>query len=301
MRLVPVLFPCDLGRHEDGRYVKGGARGAPDVLLDMLEGEGIRLARPVAVPVELPGDIPTDSDFPFDAVLGKALDDLATAVESVNSNADFPLVLGGDHLSMCGHLLGHSRRHDAGIGLAVLADAYLDLVPPGEGHPVLGQRSALQAALGRVEGDGIVAQMAKKSALQADHCSVVGVRGRVEDSVKTAQKSVAVDVWDMERLELDGESAYRSMLNRHLSRGPIALSIDVRGLDPDLMTAVQDPLADGLDWSFLKRSLEQCVPHIDRVLGIDICELDPTQDDAHHGAMMRFAETLAPFLRRLTR
>jgi arginase family enzyme len=105
----------------------------------------------------------------------------------------------------------------------------------------------------------------------------------------------------MERIEFDGESAYRSVLTQHLSRGPIVLSVDVTGLDPDLMTAVREPVPDGLDWSFLKRTLEQCLPHVDRILGLDICELDPTRDDAHQGALIRFAETVGPFLRKLGR
>jgi arginase family enzyme len=105
----------------------------------------------------------------------------------------------------------------------------------------------------------------------------------------------------MERIEFDGESAYRSVLTQHLSKGPIVLSVDVSGLDPDLMTAVRSPVPDGLDWTFLKRTLEQCLPHVDRILGLDICELDPTRDDAHQGALIRFAETVAPFLRKLGR
>jgi arginase family enzyme len=135
----------------------------------------------------------------------------------------------------------------------------------------------------------------------AKQTSIVGVRAPAWAQIKANEKTAKIEVWRMERVELDGEAAYRSILQRHLSAGPIALSIDVTGLDPHLMTAVRRPNSDGLDWSFLKRTLDQCVPHIDRILGLDIAELDPTRDDAHHGAMSRFAETLAPFLRRIAR
>ena len=317
MRVVPVLFPCDLGHHHRGEYRTGGERGAPDVLLDLLEGEGVRLARPRAVPVDVPAE-PSDPDAPlkFDEPLTRALRALAEVVADVNSDADFPLVLGGDHSTMCGHVLGHSQRHTAGIGLAVLADARVDLATPAppvyddaarlKKDPAVtrdggASHMALAGALGLADESTSFGRAMKASAVQAKLTSVVGVRAPSWAQMKQLEKKAGVDVWTMERLELDGEAAYRSMLTRHLSAGPIMLSIDVGGLDPDLMHAVREPVMDGLDWSFLKRTLEQCAPHIDRILGIDICEVDPSQDGGHQNSLTRFAETVAPFLKRLTR
>ena len=317
MRVVPVLFPCDLGHHHRGEYRAGGERGAPDMLLDLLEGEGVRLARPRAVPVQVPAE-PDDPDaiLKFDALLAQSIEALAEVVASVNSDADFPLVLGGDHTTMCGHVLGHSDRHKAGIGLAVLADARTDLATPAP--PVYddkarlrkdpevtrdggASRMALAGALGKISDDTAFGRTMNASAVQAKFTSVVGVRAPSWAQMAKLEKKANIDVWTMERLELDGESAYRSMLTRHLSAGPIALSIDVGGLDPDLMHAVREPVMDGLDWSFLKRTLEQCAPHVDRILGIDICEVDPSSDGGHRNSLARFAETVAPFLKRLTR
>lgn len=317
MRVVPVLFPCDLGHHHRGEYRPGGERGAPDVLLDLLEGEGVRLARPRAVPVDVPPE-PDDPEAPlkFDEVLTQALQNLAEVVASVNSDADFPLVLGGDHSTMCGHVLGHSERHAGGISLAVLADARADLaVPappvyddsarlhkdPAVTHDGGASRMALAGALRLADEGTAFGRLMKHSAVQAKFTSVVGVRARPWAQMAKLEKTTGVDIWTMERLELDGEAAYRSLLTRQLSAGPIALSLDVGGLDPDLMHAVREPVIDGLDWSFLKRTLEQCVPHIDRILGLDICEVDPSQDGGHQHSLTRFAETVAPFLKRLTR
>ena len=317
MRVVPVLFPCDLGHHHRGEYRTGGERGAPDVLLDLLEGEGVRLARSRAVPVDLPSE-PDDPDavLKFDEALTRSLRSLAEVVASVNSDADFPLVLGGDHTTMCGHVLGHSERHEAGIGLAVLADARADLGRPAP--PVYddtkrlrkdpevtrdggASRMALAGALRLLDDQTAFGRTMEASAVQARFTSVVGVRAPVWAQAAKLEKKAGIDIWTMERLELDGEAAYRSMLTRHLSAGPIVLSIDVGGLDPDLMHAVREPVTDGLDWSFLKRTLEQCAPHVDRILGIDICEVDPSQDGGHRNSLTRFAETVAPFLKRLTR
>lgn len=317
MRLVPVLFPCDLGTTERGRYVASGARGAPDVVLDMIEGEGVRLARPVAVPVEYPSDPdPEDAPLKLDSHVARAITALAEAVDAVNAAGDFPLILGGDHTAMLGQVLGHSARHKEGIGLAVLADAYTDLATPGipvyedsgrlERDPEVTKsgnvhRMVLAAALRLIPDTFELGRVMKKSSVLARQTSVVGVRAPALAQIRANEKAAKVDIWRMERLELDGEAAYRSLLNRHLSSGPIALSIDVTGLDPHLMTAVRRPNPDGLDWSFMKRTLDQCVPHVDRILGLDISELDPTRDDAHHGAMSRFAEMLAPFLKRISR
>ena len=145
-----------------------------------------------------------------------------------------------------------------------------------------------------------VGALMRSSSVLARQTSVVGVRAPGTAQIAANEKRAKIEVWRMERLELDGEAEYRSLLERHLSTGPILASIDVGGLDPDLMTAVREPHLDGLDWAFLKRSLEQCLPHVDRLLGLDIVGLDPSRDDAHKGAMSRFAETVAPFLRRLT-
>ncbi|MGF1508530.1 MAG: arginase family protein [Myxococcota bacterium] len=316
MRLVPVLFPCDLGRSQRGQYVVGGCRGAPDRLLDGLESEGVRLAAPVTVAVDTPTDAAPESTAKFAKTAAQAVERLAEVVESINAASDFPLVLGGDHLGMLGHVLGHSRRFPQGIGLAVLSDAFLDLEIPGPPayddpekrrdplHSSTGDlcRMVLSAALGRWPDDEVfIGGLARQCRVKNENTSVLGIRAPASAMVSKAERSAHVDVWTMERLELDGESAYRSVLNRHLAWGPIALSVDVSGLDSHLMNAVSDPVPDGLEWGFLKRSLDQCLPHVDRILGLDICEVDPTRDDAHQGSLVRFAETLAPFLRRLSR
>ncbi|MCK6548461.1 arginase family protein [Myxococcota bacterium] len=318
MRLVPVLFPSDLGITERGVYVPGGARGAPDLFLDMIEGEGVRFARPVAVPIEYPTD-PEPADLPLklDAWVARSLVALAEAVERVNADGDFPLILGGDHTAMLGQVLAHSKMHPQGIGLGVLADAYVDLATPAtpvfqdtarlDRDPEVTKsgnvhRMVLAGALRMIPETFEVGRVMKRSSVRAAQTSVVGVRAPRWAQIKANEKAAkGVEVWRMDRVELDGESAYRSLLNRHLSQGPIALSIDVTGLDPHLMTAVRRPNPDGLDWSFLKRTLDQCIPHVDRILGLDISEIDPTKDDANKGAMSRLAETLAPFLKRLTR
>lgn len=317
MRIVPVLFPSDLGHSERGHWTEGGERGAPDLLLDVLEGEGVRFAPPVPVPVPKPEhDDPEDAPLKFDALIAEAVTSLADAVEAINANADFPLVLGGDGLAMLGHVLGHSRRHASGIGLAVLADAHLDFEAPGEparndravlrqdpSRPRTGDasRMVLSGALRLISDAHQLGRVMAPSAVQATQTSVAGVRAPTTAQVREHAKRTRVDSWTMERIEFDGESAYRSVLTQHLSKGPIVLSVDVGGLDPDLMTAVREPVPDGLDWTFLKRTLEQCLPHVDRILGLDVCELDPTRDDAHQGALLRFAETVAPFLRKLSR
>lgn len=317
MRIVPVLFPSDLGITERGRYVPGGERGAPDLLLDLIEGEGVRFARPIAVPVEFPSDPdPEDARLKLDVWVSRSLVALAEAVAKVDADGDFPLILGGDHTAMLGQVLGHSRHHPQGIGLAILADAYTDLATPA--LPVYGERERLErdpevtksgnlhrmvlaGALRMISDQHEVGRVMKKSAVIAAQTSVVGVRAPRWAQIRANERAAKVEVWTMERVELDGEAAYRSLLNRHLSQGPIALSIDATGLDPHLMTAVRRPNSDGLDWSFLKRTLDQCLPHIDRILGLDLSEVDPTRDGAHKGAMSRFAETVAPFLRRISR
>ena len=317
MRVVPILFPCDLGRSDRGRYIEGGERGAPDVVLDMLEGEGVRLARPMTITVEVPeAPDPEDAPLKFDASLTRTTQALAEAVAQVNADANFPLILGGDHTALFGHALGHSMRHKAGIGLAMLADAYVDLETPAppvfDDHGRLREdpevtrtgdahRMSLAGSLRQLPDSTELGKLMKDCVVTASQTSVVGVRGPRTAQVCANEKRAKIEVWDMERLELDGESEYRSLLNRHLSAGPILLSIDVTGLDPDMMTAMRDSRPDGLDWSFLKRTLEQCIPHVDRLLGLDICEIDPTQDVAHQGGLLRFCETVAPFLKRLGR
>lgn len=317
MRLVPVLFPSDLGTSHRGQCIPGGFREAPDLFLDMIEGEGVRLARPVAVPIEFPTEAdPEDAQLKFDRFVAKSIIALAEAVDKVNADGDFPLILGGDQTALMGQVLAHSQRHPEGIGLAVLADAYTDLATPAtpvfDDLPQLQKnvevtksgnvhRMVLAGALRMIPERFEVGRVMKKSSVVSSQTSTIGVRTPEWAQIRANEKAAKIEVWRMERVELDGESAYRSMLARHLSQGPIALSIDVTGLDPHLMTAVRKPISDGLDWSFMKRTLEQCLPHVDRILGLDISELDPTRDDAHKGAMTRFAETLAPFLRRLTR
>ena len=317
MRIIPVLFPSDLGRSDRGNPVSTGLRGAPDVLLDLLEEQGVRFGRPVALSLPMPVEPDQEqTHLKFDAFHVRAAKALAEAVANINADADFPLILGGDHTALFGHLLGHSQRHPQGIGLAVLADPSADLAYPAP--PVYGDKKRLRTdpeatatgnatemvlagVLKRFPAGSELSELLKKSALDASHTSVVGIRGFEGAQLKKLERILSLELWRMERLELDGEQAYRSTLERHLARGPIALSIDVRGIDPGLLTAVNDPVSDGLDWSFIKRSLEQCLPHVDRILGLDICEFDPSQDTVHSVGQVRLAETLAPFLRKISR
>ncbi|MBI2374242.1 MAG: arginase family protein [Deltaproteobacteria bacterium] len=316
MRLVPVLFPCDLGSTEQGRPMPGGERGAPDLLLDLLEDEGVRLAKPRLVPVEMP-EVPDPLDAPLklDAPLARAISALAGEVAAVNKDGHFPIVLGGDHAGMCGHVLGHSARHSKGIGLAVLGDAFLDLATPAT--PVYDDRErakspdvtatgdawnmVLAACLRMFPAGSAVAEVMAKCTVLARQTTVLGVRAASSAQIRANERKAGIEVWTMERLELDGEAAFRSTLTRHLATGPIALSIDATGIDPALMTAVKRPVPDGIDWSFLKRTLDQCVPHVDRLLGLDLCQVDPTKDDVHHTSTCRLVETIAPFLVRLGR
>ncbi|MEL6185221.1 MAG: arginase family protein [Myxococcota bacterium] len=317
MRIIPVLYPSDLGRSARGQPADTGLRGAPDVLLDLLEEQGVRFGRPVTIPVPSPEADPEGAHLKFEALHVEASATLAEAVADINAEANFPLILGGDHSALFGHVLGHSLRHPEGIGLAVLADPTGDLEFPAE--PIFDSdrkrlrtdpevtstgeaaRMALSGVLGRFPESMPLAERLSQCAVDGEQTSVVGLRGPETAQLRKIEKVTQLELWRMERLELDGEQAYRSMLERHLSRGPIALSIDVRGVDPGLLSAVNDPVSDGLDWSFIKRSLEQCLPHVDRILGLDICEFDPSHDSVHSVGQVRLAETLAPFLRKIVR
>lgn len=315
MRIVPVLFPCDLASTNRGEYKGEGTRGAPDLMLDMLESESVRFASPKMVSVNLPSaGESAESPLKFDEAIAKVISDGAEVIANVNAEGNFPVILGGDQLAMCAQILA-AGDISGGVGLAVLADAHLDLATPGV--PAYDDKEALKddtrtwdgdasrmvlaAALRMFPANTAIARTMKNTALKASQCSVVGVRGPENAQTKANESAAGIDVWRMERLEFDGESAYRSMLSRHLEMGPLALSIDASGLDPHLMTAVQRSVPDGFDWSFLKRSLEQCVRHVDRLLGLDLCEMDPSLDNVNHSSMQRLIETIAPFLRRVTR
>jgi len=315
MRIVPVLFPCDLASSKAGAYESGGTRGASDLMLDMLEGEGVRFASPKWLSVDAPSaSEAAESPFKFDAAIAKAVSDGASAIADVNADGNFPVILGGDHLAMCAQVLA-AGGVSGGTGLAVLADAHLDLATPGvpafDDTAALkdatrtwdgdAERMVLAAALGMMPEDTAFGALMQKSNIKASQCSVMAVRGPENAQIKANEKQAGIEVWRMARLELDGESTYRSMLSKHLEMGPIALSVDASGLDPHLMKAVQRSVPDGIDWSFLKRSLEQCVRHVDRLLGLDLCGMDPSLDDVHHSSMQRLIETIAPFLRRVTR
>jgi arginase family enzyme len=316
MRVVPVLFPCDLASTERGEYRPKGERGAPDLILDMFEGEGVRFAKPLTVQVPQPesGD-PEDAPLKLDAAATAAVRALAEGVARVNADGDFPLILGGDQLAALGQIVAAGERA-RGIGLAVLCDAHLDLAlpaPPAHGEAAKLKdpgftydgdldRMVLSAALRRLPAETELGALMAKTSLNPKQTSVVGVRSPNCAQVRQQLRKLSdLEVWDMERLELDGESAYRSMLTRHLEMGPIALSIDASGLDPALMTAVRRTAPDGVDWAFLKRSLEQCAPHVDRLLGIDISQVDGSLDDVHHSSIQRLVEALAPFVQRVLR
>ncbi|MBV5316345.1 MAG: agmatinase [Desulfobulbaceae bacterium] len=234
----------------------GGAAGGPEAILhasQQLEDWDGRSC-PLALGIHT---------RPFVDCRGSAATVLArikAAAAEVLAAGKIPVVLGGEHTVTVGALQAVAEQCEEPVGL-IQIDAHGDLRDHYEGTPYS------HACVARRAVDDLGMPLFQ-----------FGIRALSRDEFLFRKAHPAI--WHLDGAELFAQGIPLAPLPPEFPR-TVYLTFDVDGLDPSVIRATGTPVPGGATWHqallFLERALKGR-----RVVGFDVVELAPTEDD--HGS-----------------
>lgn len=190
-----------------------------------------------------------------------------------------PAVLGGDHGTPLGLMLALSEKYEKeGFGILQI-DAHADLRKAYEGFE-FSHASIMYNAL-KIQ--------------QVEKLVQVGIRDFCEEEVRliTQNKKRIKTFFDSELQErkFEGKS-WKRTCEEIVAELPslVYVSFDIDGLDPKLCPNTGTPVPGGLEFSEASYLLKQLVTSGRRIIGFDLCEVGPSDNewDANVGARLLF-------------
>jgi len=202
---------------------------------------------------------------------------VAEHTEALFARGAIPAILGGDHSVAFGAIEAAARRHP-GLGILHI-DAHCDLRRAYEGF-TWSHASVLYNVATRIPQVGTIVQ--------------VGVRDIGEREWEMARQEDRITTWLQTRVGwlLAGGSPWVRIAHRMVERLPEAvwISFDIDGLDPALCPNTGTPVPGGLSWQDALVLLRVLAEARRRIVGFDLCEVAPGQDewDANVGARLLY-------------
>jgi arginase len=250
------------------------AQRGPELLLDagLAQRLGATVVRIKAVPAMEDG--PLEGDALEDAIMEHARRVSDAVVEAIHGG-QFPIVIGGDHTSAIGFHTGLARVHgETGI---IWADTHPDLNTP-ESSPSGNIHGMMLAGL---LGKGSKKMIATTAACQTrkEHVAMVGIRSIDEGEQKLLDEGnihcMTMDVVRKEGLE---HCMHNAVSTANKAKSGFGLTIDIDVIDPSQAPFVATPVENGIDADELAEVLAH-LPHKDRLLGLEVVEFTPRNDD----------------------
>lgn len=264
--VLAASHQVDLFDLQTGRPYERGIHLLPtDPRLDGLQREASELAAPIhARGGELGGDERLAAGLARVNSIGAEVNAIvhAAAVEALE-RGKLPVVLGGDHAVPFGAIQAVAERHP---GLGILHfDAHADLREAYEGF-VWSHASIFHNVLGRLDSVGALVQVGVRDLGQREHEAIRSDPDRIATLFDTE--------WAAARL--DGANL-RARVRETLARLPatVYVSFDIDGLDPALCPNTGTPVPGGLSWHETMLWLEELARSGRRVVGLDLCEVNP--------------------------
>jgi arginase len=224
---------------------------------------------------------------------------LADAVESILSNGDFPIVLGGDCSILLGTALALRRRGRFGL---LFVDGHADFYQP-EAEPD-GEAASMDLALATGRGPEVLTNLEGRQPLVRDEDVVLLGYRDAEEQAAHGSQPLPPDLlaFDLANIRRDGAEATAQAAIRHLTRpdGPAEgfwIHVDADVLDDDIMPAVDYRLPGGLSWEELSTALRIAFQS-GRVVGLELTVYNPVLDPDGSGAR-GLANAIGPAAARL--
>lgn len=213
--------------------------------------------------------------------IAKACRTLARQVRGVLGAGRVPVVLGGDHSCAAGSVAGvasHFRREKRKVGLLWI-DAHGDINTPEttrsgnvHGMPVAALLGLGPAPLSAVEG--------RWRKVDPDRVALVGIRD-LDEGERETLREVGAHVFTMTEIDERGIAAVMRDAIRFASgpdAGPLHVSFDLDGVDPDYAPGVGTAVEGGLTYREAHYAME-LVAETQRLSSMDVVEINPVLDE----------------------
>lgn len=274
-KLAILGAPLDLGSARRGVDM-GPSAIRYSGLQERLEGLGFDVEDCGNVTAELPEVArQTDERARFLPAILASCSQIARSVAGIARQAQFPLVLGGDHSIAMGTLAGLHSVY--GRGGAIWVDAHGDLnvpanTPSGNVHGM-----PLAAALGRCgfSLDG----MAEAPWIDHSRVALVGVRA-LDPGEKELVNELDLHVFTMSEIDRRGlAEVMREALEVVAGDGFVHLSLDVDACDPEIAPGVGTPIRGGFSYREAHLVME-LIAEAGILTSAEVVEVNPVLDHA---------------------
>jgi len=204
---------------------------------------------------------------------------LASRVESVLDDGDFPLILGGDHSMSIGSLAGigaHCAKHKKTLGV-IWIDAHADMntaetTPSGNIH---GMPVSIALGIGHPSLTSIGGAFPK---LDPRNLAIVGLRS-IDPGERELIKELGVAAYTMFDVDKLGmyEIASRVLEDMARSVDHLHISFDVDGVDPSFAPGVGTPVPGGLSFRETHLFMEM-ISKVEAYASLEVAEVNPILD-----------------------
>jgi arginase len=237
------------------------------------------------VRVPIPETIPvTGEKMRYITEIAAVCRTLAQLTHAAVSEGRIPVCLGGDHSLAAGSVAGSARAlRERGETLGLLwVDAHADMNTPETSPSGNVHGMPLAACLGWGPDD--LVSIAGGPSVQPGNVALIGIRdldGREREQVRRSGV-LAYTMSDIDRRGM-GPILVEVLANLTRRTQGLHLSIDMDGLDPDLVPGVGTPVLGGLSYREA-HLLAEMVAESGRLVALDLVELNPILDVRNHSA-----------------
>ncbi len=210
---------------------------------------------------------------------------LASKVEKIFINGDFPLVLGGDHSIAIGTIAGLSevcRQKRKRLGVLWI-DAHGDMNTPDTSPSgnIHGMPLAACAGLGPIELTSIGGDFQK---VDPKNIFLLAVR-QLDPGEKSNIKQSGVNVFTMEDIDKYGIHRIMARVLRRLTQKTdyLHVSLDLDAVDPSVAPGVGTPVKGGLDYREAHLIMET-LAESGRLTSLEVVEVNPILDNRNQSA-----------------
>ncbi|HZN04850.1 MAG TPA: arginase [Candidatus Polarisedimenticolia bacterium] len=283
-RIDLIGVPLDLGA---GR--RGVDMGPSAIRIAGLSAQLTELGHTVVdrgdVPVPIPETIPVTGERKrYIAEIAAVCRRLAEMTFDAVSSERTPVCVGGDHSLAAGSVAGAARalRGCGGeLGL-IWVDAHADMNTPETSPSGNVHGMPLAACLG--QGPEELVRIGDGPSVRPENVALVGIRN-IDACERDLVRKSGIKAYTMSDIDRRGVGPILDEILGGLIRRTkgIHLSIDMDGLDPDLVPGVGTPVLGGLSYREA-HLLAEMVAESGRLVSLDLVELNPILDVRNHSA-----------------
>lgn len=237
------------------------------------------------VPVPIPETIPVTGERQrYIAEIAAVCRTLAELTFDAVSSERTPVCVGGDHSLAAGSVAGAARALRArGAELALIwVDAHADMNTPETSPSGNVHGMPLAACLG--QGPEELVRIGGGASVRPENVVLIGIRDIDAREGDLVRKS-GIQAFTMSDIDRRGIGPILAEVLAGLVRrtGGIHLSVDMDGLDPELVPGVGTPVLGGLSYREAHLLCEM-VAETGKLVSLDLVELNPILDVRNHSA-----------------